>query len=204
MSRLWRAERAEAASSLGSFVVRQGQKPFRAWSQDRPAENDGGFDGEDALSALENQAYARGLADGRRTAEIELAAEREAVARLAETLPGLKPEPTLPLALLLAETVDRLVREVVGEVDIDALKLLGRAKAAAALIGEATQPTRLRLHPDDAELFEGAELEVAVEPDPALPRGSVLLETAEGWVEDGPAVRLERLRADLDKVAAAR
>jgi hypothetical protein len=31
----------------------------------------------------------------------------------------LKPEPTLPLALLLAETVDRLVREIVGEVDID-------------------------------------------------------------------------------------
>jgi hypothetical protein len=32
----------------------------------------------------------------------------------------------------------------------------------------------------------------------------VLLETAEGWVEDGPAIRLERLRAELDKVAAAR
>jgi flagellar assembly protein FliH len=100
--------------------------------------------------------------------------------------------------------VDRLVREIVGEVDIDGLKLLGRAKAAAALIGEATQPARLRVHPDDAALFAEAPLDVAVEPDARLARGAVLLETADGWVEDGPAVRLERLRAELDKVAAAR
>jgi flagellar assembly protein FliH len=130
--------------------------------------------------------------------------ERDAVARLAETLPMLKPEPTLPLALLLAETVDRLVREIVGEVDIDGLKLLGRAKAAAALIGEATQPARLRAHPEDAVLLGEAALDVAIEPDAGLERGNVLLETAEGWVEDGPAIRLERLRAELDKVAAAR
>lgn len=204
MSRLWREERAQAASSLGSFVIRRGEMPFRPWGQERPAENDGPFDAEDAVSALENQAYTRGLADGRRTVEAELAAERDAIAQLAETLPSLKPEPTLPLALLLAETVDRLVREIVGEVDIDGLKLLGRAKAAAALIGEATQPARLRVHPDDAALLGEAQLEVAVEPNARMERGTVLLETADGWVEDGPAIRLERLRAELDKVAAAR
>jgi flagellar assembly protein FliH len=204
MSRLWREERAQAASSLGSFVIRRGDTPFRPWGDERAAENDGAFGAEDKAGASENQAYARGLADGRRTVEAELAAERDAVARLTAILPGLKPEPTLPLALLLAETVDRLVREIVGEVDVDGLKLLARAKAAAALIGEATQPARLRVHPADTELFAAAELDVAVEPDAALPRGRGLLETAAGGVEDGPAVRLHRLRAELDKVAASR
>jgi flagellar assembly protein FliH len=204
MSRLWREERAQAASSLGSFVIRRGETPFRAWGDGRPAENDGVFESEDALSSREDLAYARGLADGRRTLEAELAADRDALVRLAEVLPSLKPESTLPLALLLAETVDRLVREIVGEVDIDGLKLLSRAKAAAALIGEATQPARLRVHPEDAVLLRQADLDVAVEADPALARGAVLVETAEGWIEDGPAVRLERLRTELDKVAAAR
>jgi flagellar assembly protein FliH len=203
MSRLWREERAQAASSVGSFVIRRGETPFRAWAKlDDPACND--TLPVDMAVQVEEIAYARGLADGRATVEAELAAERDAVALLAESLPELRPEPTLPLALMLAETVDRLVREIVGEVDIDGLKLLGRAKAAAALIGEATQPARLRAHPEDAKLLDKAALDVAVEPDARLERGAVLLETAEGWVEDGPAVRLERLRAELDKVAAAR
>jgi len=81
---------------------------------------------------------------------------------------------------------------------------VGDLDANAALIGEATQPARLRVHPDDAALLREAPLEVAVEADACLERGTVLLETADGWVEDGPAVRLERLRAELDKVAAAR
>ena len=39
---------------------------------------------------------------------------------------------------------------------------------------------------------------VALAANPALSRGSVRLATAEGWVEDGPDVRLDRLRALMD------
>jgi len=106
--------------------------------------------------------------------------------------------------MLLAETVDRLVRQIAGEVEIDGLSLLTRAKAAAALIGEATQPARLKVHPDDLVLFEDCDLDIPVEGDLALERGAIMIETADGWIEDGPAIRLERRRAELDKVAAAR
>lgn len=202
MSNLMRADRASAASSLGSFVVRRGGVSFRAWG------NEGGSGGEptagDDPQTREESAYARGLAEGRRTVEAELAAERAAVAELAETLPNLRAESTLPLSMLIAETVDRLVKQVVGEVEIDDLSLIARAKAAAAMIGEATQPARLRAHPEDAALLGEAGLEVAVVADRMLERGQLLLETIEGWVEDGPAIRLERLRAELDKVAASR
>jgi flagellar assembly protein FliH len=206
MSNLWRSDRAQTAASVGSFVIRRGDTPFRAWGteQEGGAGNDPAFSAEDEATARENQAYARGLADGRRTVEAEYAAERQALAELADSLETLKPEPSLPLALLLAETVDRLVREIVGEVDIDGLKLLARAKAAAGLIGEATQPARLRLNPADVEYLAPAGLEIALEADDSLPRGTLLLETAEGWIEDGPAVRLDRLRAELDRMAAAR
>jgi flagellar assembly protein FliH len=208
MSRLWREERAQAAASVGSFVIRPTGNSFRPWVSDEegkaPASNDGAFTPEDHAAQREEEAYLRGLADGRRTVEAEVAAERNAIAQLAEALQELKPEPTLPLAMLLAETVDRLVREVIGEVEIDGIRLLTRAKAAAALIGDATQPARLKVHPDDAATLAEAKLEIEIESDPALPRGTVLLETADGWVEDGPAIRLDRLRAELDKVAATR
>lgn len=207
MSRLWREERAQAAASVGSFVIRRNAASFRPWGgNDDPLEpgDEGSFSAEDELQVREAELFALGVAEGRRTVEAEFAAERHAMVQLAEALQQLRPEPTLPLALLLAETVDRLVRDVVGEVEIDGLKLLARAKAAAALIGEATQPARLRLHPDDAALLRDAALEVEIQGDLALQRGTVLLETAEGWIEDGPAMRLERLRAELDKMAASR
>lgn len=208
MSRLWREERAQAAASVGSFVIPPTGNSFRPWVGDAdkgaPASNDGAFTAEDHAAQREEEAYLRGLADGRRTVEAEIAAERNAIAQLAEALQVLKPEPTLPLAILLTETVDRLVREVVGEVEVDGIRLLARAKAAAALVGEATQPARLRLNPEDAALLADAALEVEIESDAALPRGTVLLETGEGWIEDGPAVRLDRLRAELDKAAATR
>ena len=60
----------------------------------------------------------------------------------------------------------------------------------------------MRLHPEDAALIDSAQLEVEVQPDATLARGTIVLETGHGWIEDGPAVRLERLRAELDKMAA--
>lgn len=203
MSRLWRDERAQGASSLGSFLVRPNAVSFTPWGgQDGEASNDSVP--ADMAARVEEIAFLRGVAEGRATAEAEFAAERDAIGRLAETLQSLRPEPTLPLAMLLAETVDRLVKQIAGEVEIDGLSLLARAKAAAALIGEATQPARLKVHPQDLALFEDCDLDIPVEGDLALERGAVMIETADGWIEDGPAIRLERLRAELDKVAAAR
>lgn len=203
MSRLWAQEKAQDAASLGSFVVKRGADVFRPWPGANGATHSDSLP-VDMACQVEEIAFARGVAEGRRTVEAEFAAERDALVQLAESLQTLKPEPTLPLAMLLAETVDRLVKEVAGEVEIDGLTLLARAKAAAALIGEATQPARLKAHPDDAALLAEAALDVALEADASLPRGTVMIETADGWIEDGPIIRLERLRTELDKVAATR
>lgn len=200
MSRLLRHTDPEAIAPLGGFVLRRGDIAFRP----RPAAAFGLADNEDFDGGgdAEADAYAQGYADARATIEKEIAAERDAIARLAGSLEALKPEATGALALLLAETVDRLVRQVVGEVEIDGLTLLARAREAAELIGKDTEPSRLRAHPDDAAILEAADLEIELVADPALERGALVLETGHGWIEDGPAVRLERLRANLDRMGA--
>jgi flagellar assembly protein FliH len=200
MSRLLRHNCAEAAS-LGSFVVRRAEGGFRP----RLVDNDDFPEDPLAQAAeVEAGAYARGYEEGRATAEAEFAAERDALARLAETLEVLQPQPANALALLLAETVDRLVREIVGQVEVDPIALLARAKAAAEIVAREAEPTRLHAHPDDLVHLEQARLDLIFEADPSLPRGTIVLETGEGWIEDGPTIRLERLRAELDLMAAPR
>ncbi len=194
-------------TSLGSFVLHRANMGFRARASDAGPDSRVDIDmppmtPEQERSRARADAYEQGLAEGRRTVEAEFAAERDALGRLVGALEALKPEPTNALALLLAETVDRLVREVVGEVEIDANRLIARAKAAAELIGENVEPSKLRAHPDDLPYLQPAELDIALQADPSLPRGTLILETGHGWIEDGPEARLERLRAALDRMAA--
>jgi flagellar assembly protein FliH len=207
MSRVLRTS-GDAAASLGSFVLSHGVAGFRPrGGKDGYApgnDTDGPITAEQERARLQEDAFALGLEEGRKTVEAEFAAERDALGRLAESLAALRPEPANALALLLAETVDRLVRQVVGEVEIDANLLLARAKAAAELVAKDVEPTMLRAHPDDIRYLEAARLDVPLHADPTLTRGALVLETGHGWIEDGPAVRLDRLRAELDKMAAAR
>lgn len=152
--------------------------------------------------AIRADAFAQGFEQGRRTVELEVAAERDAIARLAESLESLRPEPPQALAVLLAETVETLVRQIVGEVEIDPRVLASRAEQAAALVSDEIEPSRLIVHPDDMEALESARIPLQIAADPTLARGTVLLECATGWIEDGPAVRLDRLRAALDRLGA--
>lgn len=201
MSNLWRHEHAGAATSVGSFAIWSKPAPFRPWAGNASGEDDPHDETlTDGMVAAEVDAFAEGFEAGRRTVELELAEEREAVALLARTLESLQPEPTEPLAALLAETVERLVKQIVGEVEIDPAMLARRVEVAAALIGEELAPSRLRCHPDDVALIDPAQISVPVVGDASLERGSIVLETASGWIEDGPTVRLERLRAALDRM----
>lgn len=210
MSNLWPREYAGTAASVGSFAIDRTMPLFTPWGSTRPEganDTDGDGDGEilpePDPADLHADAFAQGFEAGRRTVELEVAAEREAIARLAESLEALRPEPTHALATMLAETVERLVRQIVGSAEIDRALLQQRAEAAAELIGEDIEPSKLRVHPDDVALLDHARIPVPVVADPSLDRGAIVLDTGEGWIEDGPAVRLDRLRAALDSFGAA-
>jgi flagellar assembly protein FliH len=106
--------------------------------------------------------------------------------------------------MMIAATVERLLHQVVGEVEICPATLIDRAQAAAALIGDEVRPAVLKLNAQDLARLDPAELPLPAEADPMLSPGELRVETANGSIEDGPGLRLERLRVALDRVAAAR
>ena len=200
MSNLWPHERSGDATRVGSFAIERRSAAFTPWHDEerRAPKPKPEYDPEGDRA----EAYAQGFEEGRRTSELELAADRAAMADLMDALEVLRPEPTNALALLLAETVDRLVRQICGQVEVDAQMLASRCEAAAALIAAETGPARLRLHPDDVPLVDPTRLRVPIVGDDTIVRGNLVLETALGWIEDGPAVRIDRLRAELDRIGA--
>lgn len=156
--------------------------------------------GQSDFSQIQADAFAEGFNEGRRTVEMEVAAERAAIARLVEALEQYRPEPPEAIAELLAETIDRLVRQIVGEAVIDTAMLQSRVATVAEIIAEAAAPARMRLHPDDADRLAGADLNLEIIADPDLLPGSVLVETESGWIEDGPEVGIEKLRQALERM----
>lgn len=154
------------------------------------------------LEAIRTQAFAEGFEQGCKTVDSEVAAEREALVALTESLQALQPSPTDALAELLAATVERLVCQIVGEVAINPISLVKRAEAAARLIGEEVDASRLHVHPDDLALFARSRVPIEIVGNADIERGALRLEWGRGWIEDGPSVRIERLRAALDQLGA--
>ena len=156
------------------------------------------------IEAIRAEAMAQGFSAGIEAGRREADKEREALRALAAGLEHLRPEPTQGLGAMIAATVERLLKDVVGEVAVDLDTLLARANAAAAMIGEETRPSILKLNPEDLKRLAGVELPVAAAPDATLAPGSLRLETSAGSIEDGPAVRLDRLKLVLDRIAGTR
>ncbi|KFG89121.1 Flagellar biosynthesis protein [Sphingobium herbicidovorans NBRC 16415] len=153
---------------------------------------------EDLLEQARIEAFAQGFDEGCRVIGDSQVAEAEARNRLAEALELLSPAPSGMLSNMLSATVVRLVEQIVGEVEIDIERLVQRCDTVAAFIEENDPKGALHLHPDDIAMLQDETIGVRMVPDEAMHRGCVRLETADGWVEDGPDVRLSRLRALLD------
>ena len=136
--------------------------------------------------------WAEGHAAGRAEAEAECGAriaERDAAqARLRITLARLNAEQEELLRQRLYATIEALCEASLAPLRLDREALLARVRRAAAMLARADDERVLRLHPDDLALI-GPALPDGLEarPDPALERGALRLETANGGVEDGPA-----------------
>ncbi|WP_033074447.1 FliH/SctL family protein [Sphingopyxis sp. MWB1] len=141
--------------------------------------------------------FARGLAEGQRLAEAAHNAERHQLLALVAAAEALQDEPSEELAQLIAETVERLVRQIVEDAPINADWLQQQAETAAAMVAEADKARTLWVNPADAALLVDCPVKLPVEADPAMPRGTIRIETSAGWIEHGRAVYLDELRAAL-------
>ena len=187
----------------GMGQVRSGG--FRSlYSQAPAAHSMGMHDGrppmtdDDLIEQARMEAFAQGFDEGCRVVGDAAAVDAEARARLAEALELLSPAPSGMLSTMLSATVVRLVEQIVGEVEIDIERLVQRCDTVAAFIEDNDDKGALHLHPEDVAMLEGEAIGLKLVGDPAMHRGCVRLETADGWVEDGPDVRLSRLRALMD------
>lgn len=141
--------------------------------------------------------YARGLAEGQQLAETAFAEERKRLLALIAAADALQPVEPETVRDLIFETVDRLVREIVGTAPVDPDLFRKQIDEAVHLAGPLGEAAILRLSPDDAKLLERADIRVRIVPDARLSRGTLRLETDIGAIEHGRAVQLEALNLHL-------
>ncbi|MEZ5743504.1 MAG: FliH/SctL family protein [Sphingomonadaceae bacterium] len=137
-------------------------------------------------------AYEQGFAEGAQQAREEAAAlaEAEAAAREALGLSFARIDKAMEeeLRVRLRETVAALCETAIAPLAIDGAALADRVARAAAMLARADDERVIRLNPDDLAIVSASlKSDWTVEPDPALERGTVRIEGANGGVEDGPA-----------------
>ena len=192
----------KVANSGGVFHARfaDGQQVTRQ----RSAADDAGSGKPDPIEQARADAFAEGFDAGMRIAHENLASDEEVRTRLGHALDQLVPAANGALSSLLSAAVIRLVTQIVGETPIDADLLARRVEAVAAFIDDSQSRSSLHLNPEDIALLDGREIGFVLTPDSDVARGGVRLETADGWIEDGPDVQISRLKAMLDDMEGQR
>jgi flagellar assembly protein FliH len=214
MSNIWSGDAggAEPITGWGSFgsVGRSGQgfrslyadeQNSRAWNVTHPGQPTHGQAGLDLIDPIEEasrEAFLQGFQEGERLTREAMEQDNVARVELAVAISLLAQAGEGTLATMLSQTVIRLVHQIIGEVPIDETLLMARCEAVAACVDGDEARTVLEVNPEDLPLLEMEQIGVRLMAQPDLARGSVRLATADGWVEDGPDVRLDRLKALMD------
>jgi flagellar assembly protein FliH len=195
------AAQAVSIGSLASSPPRSGFKARFADGQEmhgyrNPAqEDDRPLDPMDQARA---DAFAQGFDEGVRVATDALSADADARERMVHALEQISPASNGALATMLSTAVMRLVSQIVGEASVDADLLRQRCETIAAFVEDEQGKNSLHIHPDDAPLLDDCALGVPLVRDASMTRGNIRLDTADGWIEDGPDIQLSRLKAILD------
>jgi len=142
---------------------------------------------EDPVGRAWNEGYAAGEAAANAAAEAQAAEAEAARAKIEIALARLNAEQQEALRLRLIETVTLLCEAALAPLALDPDALAARAARAAAMLARSDDYRVLRLHPEDLALIAARLPEsLPCEPDPALERGALRIETQGGGVEDGP------------------
>jgi flagellar assembly protein FliH len=144
---------------------------------------------------VQDDPYARGLADGQELAAAAFEVDRMTFEKLILSADVLQPETPEETAALIRETVLRLVVQIVGNITIDTVFLEQQVLQATALISEADCARTIWLNPEDHALLVKTDLALVKKIDPLLPRGNLRIDCSDGWIEHGVAIGIEKLRS---------
>lgn len=148
------------------------------------------------------EAFARGVTEGAARAlaehETALADLRARYAGLASGFTELAHDEGELLRERLRDTVIALCEASIAPLALDPGLLARRIERAAAMLQRAQDERRIRLHPDDLERVRALVPDhLTLDPDPALERGALRIETGEGGIEDGPDSWRQAIREAL-------
>ena len=145
-------------------------------------------DPEDSCKRAWDEGHAAGCTATQHAADAAAAAHAAARGRLELTLARLDTEQQELLRQRLFAAIEVLCAASLAPLQLDRDALAARVQRAAAMLARADDERVLRLNPGDIELIGDAlPAGLEIRPDPALERGALRLETANGGVEDGPA-----------------
>lgn len=152
----------------------------------------------DPVEQASQEGFLIGFQEGERITREAFEADDTVRRQLTDAIAQLSGMGEGTLASLLSQAVLRLVTQIVGEVEVDEGRLAERCAAVAACIDPDEGKAVLEVNPADLPLIDAKGLTVALSPNADIARGCVRLATSEGWIEDGPDVRLSRLKAMMD------
>ena len=142
----------------------------------------------DPLGAAWDDGHVAGYAQAAAAAAAAEVLAAEARGRIELALLRLDRDLAEQLRQRLGSAVRALCEASLVPLALDPGMLAARVERATAMLSRADDERVLRLNPDDLDLVAGRLPEgLAVLADPALERGALRLETANGGVEDGPA-----------------
>lgn len=143
---------------------------------------------EDPIATAFAEGFAAGSNEAMDAAEEAARAAAEARGKIEFSFAKLDADLAENLRHKLLETVTALCESVLHPLALDADALARRVETAVAMFVRADDERIIRLHPDDLDLVLGKlPADWQFQPDPALARGALRVETSNGGVEDGPA-----------------
>ncbi len=153
----------------------------------------------DAAQTAYADGFAAGIAQARAEMEARHGADENARAALMPAFRRLDEEARAGLSRDLRDIVAALCEETLAPMAMDENALVRRIDAALALLSESG-PRTICLNPMDLALVaDDAPDDWRFRPDPALERGALRVETADGGIEDGPASWRQRIAEALDR-----
>ncbi|WP_017672137.1 hypothetical protein [Blastomonas sp. AAP53] len=144
------------------------------------------------------QAYDQGVADGIAQAQAEMQSNDAATQALAQAVLALRPQLSQGLCAMLLHAMKQMLERSSGFVEPDAEVLEKHCRSLATLVTRDMRSSALHLHPDDLKLLGDAECGLVLTPDPSIRRGTVSLNHADGWIEQGTQPMLDALQGLID------
>lgn len=140
----------------------------------------------DPVALARAEAYAQGCDDTRAALEAEAAQADALRDRLSHQFARIDGELVEQFRQRLMDTVIALCEATLAPLTLDKAALAHRVERAAAMFARADDERVIRLHPDDLKLVRSLlPKDWAFTPDPALPRGTIRVESRQGGVEAG-------------------